>query len=69
MELKEWMKENRWTNAAFARSLNCTRTHISQIANKRTCAGKFLSQMIEHLTDGQVKKEDLMARITQKENI
>lgn len=53
--LKEWMKENRYTITAFAKKLGISRNYLSQIVNNNKKPGKLLKDLIESVTEREVK--------------
>lgn len=62
MDLREYLFYNRITIKKFSETVECTRTHLSEIIHGRRSASRRLAKDIEKATDGQVKAKDLIKK-------
>jgi hypothetical protein len=59
MNLREWMKTNRWTGAAFASAMSVSLQHIYNIRDGGTMPSDRLARSIVDFTNGEVTYESL----------
>lgn len=59
MELKQWMKENRWSNLRMAEELGIVHGTLSNVRLKKTIPSLLLGKAIVRFTDGAVTLESL----------
>ncbi len=59
-DLREHLYQSRMTVTEFARKMQTTRTHISNIINGKIRPGKRLARDIEIETGGLITAEDLL---------
>lgn len=60
MELKKWMKDNRWTVVAMAKRLGISATMLHYILSGKRRPGVELAKGIQRVTEGEVKASDLL---------
>ena len=59
MELKKWMKENRWSNLRMAEELGIVHGTLSNIRLKKNKPSLLLAKSIVRFTNGEVTLEDM----------
>lgn len=60
MELREYLFKERITITEFAKLIDYCRGHISQIVVSHRRPSRRLAKIIENVTDGKVKYEDML---------
>ena len=68
MKLEEWMKENRWTKAAFAREMMISEQTIYWWTKKNRKPSKHMAKMIEIFTEGEVTAEEMLKQESWSKN-
>ncbi len=66
MTLQEYLKQNKIKVNAFADLLEVNRAYLSRIIHRKKNLSKRLARNIEMLTNGLVKKEELMIPISKE---
>lgn len=54
MNLEKWLKENRWTKAAFAKELNTSQDTVRRWCKKEQRPHLFMREAIKKFTNGEV---------------
>ena len=68
MELREWMKDNRWTITAMANEIGVSFGTLSGIRRKTYKASLQLKKAIERFTNGEVTLDDLLEEKNKPKN-
>lgn len=64
MDLRTYLFQKRISVTKFSKTLGCSRIHLSEIVNERRIPSIMLARYIELVTNGEVKAEDLLKKIT-----
>lgn len=67
MDLKEYLFKHRITVKEFSERVNYARGYISSVVNGKK-PGRILAEMIEKITNGEIKAKDLLKNDNQKSN-
>ena len=67
MELKQYLKENRWSNREFARQVGMNECYACNVIRRRAKISLDLACKIEDWTKGKVKLRELLPE-QKKEN-
>lgn len=59
MELKQWMKRDRWTSVALAKEIGVSNSTIGNVRSKTYKPSLLLAKAIESFTEGHVSLKDL----------
>ena len=60
MDLKDFLKKNKWTQRKLAQELGVSSSHINQIIKSKNNPSLVLARKIEEITSGSVTMHDLI---------
>jgi len=69
MEIKEFLRKNKITQARFAKSIGISESMFSYVLNKKRRMSPELATVIQKITQGKVKAYELVFGSSEKKSI